>query len=120
MGREMIDLTDGALWNKARLLEQLRLAGQDPRDEKYVYDHFRSIRDAAHDAALGAAVNVCKTAVINGAARDSGTGKIADLITVTEKIRSLKLKPVGEKKYAWFAIYEKYDDVLAQYAKWIM
>jgi lysophospholipase L1-like esterase len=32
-----------------------------------------------------------------------------------------KVKPKGEKKYAWFAMYEKYDDeVLARYAKWIM
>jgi lysophospholipase L1-like esterase len=31
-----------------------------------------------------------------------------------------KLKPAGEKKYAWFAIYEGYDDVLKRYAQWIM
>jgi lysophospholipase L1-like esterase len=31
-----------------------------------------------------------------------------------------KLKPAGEKKYAYFAIYENYDDVLARYAKWVM
>ncbi len=31
-----------------------------------------------------------------------------------------KLKPAGEKKYAYFAMYENYDDVLAHYGKWIM
>lgn len=31
-----------------------------------------------------------------------------------------KLKPAGAEKYAWFAIYEKYDEVIAKYAKWIM
>ncbi|GAB4147535.1 MAG: hypothetical protein Tsb009_20790 [Planctomycetaceae bacterium] len=31
-----------------------------------------------------------------------------------------KLKPAGEKKYAYFSIYENYDDVLARYGKWIM
>ncbi len=31
-----------------------------------------------------------------------------------------KLKPAGEKKYAWFAMYEGYDDVLKRYAQWIM
>ena len=30
------------------------------------------------------------------------------------------LKPAGEKKYAYFAMYENYDDVLARYGKWIM
>ena len=31
-----------------------------------------------------------------------------------------KLKPAGEEKYAWFAIYENYDDVMAKYAAWIL
>jgi lysophospholipase L1-like esterase len=31
-----------------------------------------------------------------------------------------KLKPAGEQKYAWFAMYEGYDDVLKRYAQWIM
>ena len=31
-----------------------------------------------------------------------------------------KIKPLGEKKYAWFAMYKKYDDVLARYATWVM
>lgn len=31
-----------------------------------------------------------------------------------------KLKPAGGEKYSYFAMYENYDDVLAQYAKWIM
>ncbi len=31
-----------------------------------------------------------------------------------------KLKPAGEKKYAYFAMYENYDDVLTRYAKWVM
>ena len=31
-----------------------------------------------------------------------------------------KLRPAGSKKYAWFAIYAGYDDVLARYAKWVM
>ncbi len=30
------------------------------------------------------------------------------------------LKPAGEEKYAYFAMYENYDDVLARYGKWIM
>ena len=31
-----------------------------------------------------------------------------------------KLRPAGAEKYAWFAIYEKYDEeVLSRYAKWI-
>ena len=31
-----------------------------------------------------------------------------------------KLKPAGEPKYAYFAMYEEYDEVLARYARWIM
>ncbi len=31
-----------------------------------------------------------------------------------------KLKPAGEDKYAYFAMYESYDDVLARYGKWVM
>jgi lysophospholipase L1-like esterase len=31
-----------------------------------------------------------------------------------------KLKPAGEEKYAYFAIYENYDDVLARYGRWIL
>lgn len=31
-----------------------------------------------------------------------------------------KLRPLGSEKYAWFAIYEGYDDVMARYAQWIM
>ena len=31
-----------------------------------------------------------------------------------------KLKPAGEEKYAYFAMYENYDDVLARYGKWVM
>ncbi len=31
-----------------------------------------------------------------------------------------KLRPAGAEKYAWFAIYENYDDVLGRYAEWIM
>lgn len=31
-----------------------------------------------------------------------------------------KLKPKGEEKYAYFAMYEDYDDVLAHYGHWIM
>ena len=32
-----------------------------------------------------------------------------------------KLKPPGEEKYAWFAIYEHYDrEVISRYARWIL
>lgn len=31
-----------------------------------------------------------------------------------------KLKGKGEKKYAYFAIYENYDEVLLRYGKWVM
>ena len=31
-----------------------------------------------------------------------------------------KLKPAGEEKYAYFAMYENYDDVLARYGEWII
>ena len=32
-----------------------------------------------------------------------------------------KLLPAGQEKYAWFAIYENYDEeVIARYAKWIL
>lgn len=31
-----------------------------------------------------------------------------------------KLKPAGESKYAYFAMYENYDNVLSRYGKWIM
>lgn len=34
--------------------------------------------------------------------------------------KSGKLKPAGEKEYAWFEIYEGYDDVLRRYAAWLM
>ncbi|MBC8351132.1 MAG: SGNH/GDSL hydrolase family protein [Planctomycetes bacterium] len=30
------------------------------------------------------------------------------------------LRPAGSEKYAWFAIYEGYDDVLKKYAAWVM
>ncbi len=30
-----------------------------------------------------------------------------------------KLLPAGEEKYAWFAIYEGYDDVIRKYADWL-
>jgi lysophospholipase L1-like esterase len=31
-----------------------------------------------------------------------------------------KLRPLGSERYAFFAIYEDYDDVLSRYAAWIM
>jgi lysophospholipase L1-like esterase len=31
-----------------------------------------------------------------------------------------KLKPAGADEYAWFEIYEGYDDVLKQYSKWLV
>ena len=31
-----------------------------------------------------------------------------------------KLRPDGSDKYAWFGVYENYDDVMATYAKWIL
>ena len=31
-----------------------------------------------------------------------------------------KLLPDGQEKYAWFAIYENYDDVIRRYAAWIL
>lgn len=31
-----------------------------------------------------------------------------------------KLRPLGAEQFAWFAIYEKYDDVLARYTCWIL
>lgn len=31
-----------------------------------------------------------------------------------------KLKPLGADKYAWFEIYEDYDDVMKRYAEWIL
>jgi lysophospholipase L1-like esterase len=31
-----------------------------------------------------------------------------------------KLKPAGAEEYAWFEIYEGYDEVLAKYSKWLM
>jgi len=31
-----------------------------------------------------------------------------------------KLRPAGSEKFAWFAIYEGYDDVLTKYSAWIM
>jgi len=31
-----------------------------------------------------------------------------------------KLLPLGSEKFAWFAIYENYDEVLARYSDWIM
>lgn len=31
-----------------------------------------------------------------------------------------KLLPDGAEKYAWFSIYENYDDVLKQYSAWVM
>ncbi|MEZ6128483.1 MAG: SGNH/GDSL hydrolase family protein [Planctomycetaceae bacterium] len=31
-----------------------------------------------------------------------------------------KLLPAGAEKYAWFAIYENYDDVIRQYGEWVM
>ena len=30
------------------------------------------------------------------------------------------LRPAGSEKFAWFAIYEDYDDVIGRYADWIM
>jgi lysophospholipase L1-like esterase len=34
--------------------------------------------------------------------------------------KSGKLLPAGATKYAWFSIYEGYDDVLKKYSEWIM
>lgn len=34
--------------------------------------------------------------------------------------RKGSLRPAGAEKYAYFAIYEDYDSVLKQYAKWVM
>ena len=31
-----------------------------------------------------------------------------------------KLRPLGAEKYAWFAIYEGYDDVLRRYSEWLL
>ncbi len=31
-----------------------------------------------------------------------------------------KLRPKGSDKYAWFGVYENYDDVMARYAEWIL
>jgi len=31
-----------------------------------------------------------------------------------------QLRPLGAEKYAWFAIYEGYDDVMSRYTDWIM
>lgn len=31
-----------------------------------------------------------------------------------------KLLPAGAEKYAWFAIYENYDEVLKKYSEWLM
>lgn len=31
-----------------------------------------------------------------------------------------KLLPLGAEKYAWFSIYEGYDDVLKKYSQWLM
>ena len=31
-----------------------------------------------------------------------------------------KLRPLGAEKYAWFAIYEGYDDVLKKYSDWLL
>ena len=31
-----------------------------------------------------------------------------------------KLLPAGQEKYAWFSIYEDYDEVLKKYAAWVM
>ena len=36
------------------------------------------------------------------------------------KMNKGKLRPLGEEKYAWFAPYEGYNDVIAEYAKWIL
>lgn len=36
------------------------------------------------------------------------------------QMKSGKALPLGAEKYAWFAIYEDYDDVLEQYSKWIL
>lgn len=30
------------------------------------------------------------------------------------------LKPLGADKYAWFAVYEDYDDVLTKYGQWVL
>lgn len=35
-------------------------------------------------------------------------------------IAKKKLRPMGAEKYAWFAPYEKYNDVLKRYAEWIL
>ncbi len=30
------------------------------------------------------------------------------------------LKPLGADKYAWFSVYEDYDDVITKYGKWVL
>jgi len=34
--------------------------------------------------------------------------------------RDGRLRPLGAEKYAWFGIYEDYDDVMTRYAEWVM
>lgn len=34
--------------------------------------------------------------------------------------RQGKLRPAGAEKFAWFAVYENYDDVIEHYAKWLL
>ncbi|NOY43627.1 MAG: SGNH/GDSL hydrolase family protein [Planctomycetes bacterium] len=36
------------------------------------------------------------------------------------QLKQGKLQPVDAEKYAWFSIYEGYDEVMERYAKWIM
>jgi len=55
-------MTDGDLWERASLLEKLRKADEnyqaDPRDEGYVYEAFRTVRDEAEVEGARTAANI--------------------------------------------------------------
>ena len=79
-----------------------------------IYYPFDAARFAAYQKGIGRLITAVKA---TGAKLVLMTPPPFDPLPLKKKG---KLRPAGAEKYAWFAIYEDYDDVVGRYAKWVM
>ncbi|MBP88730.1 MAG: lysophospholipase [Planctomycetaceae bacterium] len=79
-----------------------------------IYYPFSEERFAAYKAGVGRLIGKVKA---TGAKLVLMTPPAFDPLPLQQKG---KLLPAGADKYAWFSIYEGYDDVLRRYSQWIM
>jgi len=79
-----------------------------------IYYPFDRQRFAAYQAGIGRLITAVKA---TGAKLVLMTPPPFDPLPLKQKG---KLRPAGAEKYAWFAIYEDYDDVVGRYAEWVM